>query len=76
MLSDDGVPLEQISRLVGHSGTTVTELIYRKQIRPVVDDGAAAMNRIVQHTGTRLRREILSRPQTTDGLVGRSAWSL
>ncbi len=53
-----------------------TELIHRKQIRPVVDDGAAAMNRIVQHTGTRLRREMLSRPQTTDGLVGRSAWSL
>ncbi len=49
MLSDDGVPLEQISRLVGHSGTTVTELVYRKQIRPVVDDGAAAMDRIFQH---------------------------
>jgi len=46
LLSDDGVPLERISRLVGHSGTTVTERIYRKQIRPVVDDGATAMNRI------------------------------
>jgi integrase len=46
LLSDDGVPLEQISRLVGHSGTTVTELVYRKQIRPVLDDGATAMNRI------------------------------
>ena len=30
----------EVSRLVGHSGTTVTELVYRKQIRPVVDDGA------------------------------------
>lgn len=46
LLSDDGVPLEQISRLVGHSGTTVTELVYRKQIRPVVDSGATAMDRI------------------------------
>ena len=45
-LSDSGVPVEQISRLVGHSGTTVTELIYRKQIRPVLDDGATAMDRI------------------------------
>lgn len=44
LLSDDGMPLEQISRLVGHSGTTVTELVYRKQIRPVVQDGATAMD--------------------------------
>jgi predicted transcriptional regulator len=27
-LVDAGVPLEEISRLVGHSGTTVTELVY------------------------------------------------
>jgi site-specific recombinase XerD len=52
LLSDDGVPLEQISRLVGHSGTSVTELVYRKQIRPVLDDGATAMDRIFGHTGT------------------------
>ena len=50
LLSDDGVPLEQISRLVGHSGTTVTEQVYRKQIRPVVDDGATAMDRIFGHS--------------------------
>jgi integrase len=50
LLSDDGVPLEQISRLVGHSGTAVTELIYRKQIRPVIDDGATAMDRIFRHS--------------------------
>jgi integrase len=46
LLSDDGMPIEQISRLVGHSGTSVTELIYRKQIRPVVEDGAVVMDRI------------------------------
>ena len=27
VLSDAGVPIEQISQLVGHSGTTVTELV-------------------------------------------------
>jgi integrase len=27
VLSDAGVPVEQISQLVGHSGTTVTELV-------------------------------------------------
>jgi integrase len=46
LLSDDGMSIEQISRLVGHSGTSVTELVYRHQIRPVVDDGATAMDRL------------------------------
>jgi hypothetical protein len=30
-LSDRGVPLEEISRLVRHSGTAVTEQVYRKR---------------------------------------------
>jgi integrase len=46
LLSDGGVPLEEISRLVGHSSTAVTEEVYRKQIRPVVQTGAVAMDRI------------------------------
>jgi integrase len=46
LLSDNGMPIERISRLVGHSGTSVTELVYRKQIRPVVEDGAVTMDRL------------------------------
>ncbi|MFI8343095.1 tyrosine-type recombinase/integrase [Streptomyces sp. NPDC085639] len=46
LLSDNGVPLEEISRLVGHSGTAVTEAVYRKQIRPVIQTGATAMDQI------------------------------
>lgn len=46
LLSDNDIPLEEISRLVGHSSTAVTELIYRKQIRPVIQSGAVAMDRI------------------------------
>lgn len=46
LLSDAGVPIEQISRLVGHSGTTTTETVYRKQIRPVITDGAEVMDRL------------------------------
>ena len=46
LLSDSGVPLEEISRLVGHSSTAVTELVYRHQIRPVVQTGAVAMDRL------------------------------
>jgi integrase len=40
LLSDNNVPLERISQLVGHKSTVVTELIYRQQIRPVRQDGA------------------------------------
>jgi integrase len=46
LLSDHGVPIEQISRLMGHNGTAVTELVYRHQLRPVVEHGAEAMDRI------------------------------
>ena len=46
LLSDNGMPLEEISRLVGHKSTVVTELVYRKQIRPVMQSGAEAMDRI------------------------------
>jgi integrase len=46
LMSDAGVPVEHIARLVGHSGTTTTETVYRKQIRPVLLDGAQAMDRI------------------------------
>src|SRR5215471_3432978 len=46
LLSDAEVPLERISRLVGHSSTTTTKTIYRKQIRPVIVHGADIMDRI------------------------------
>ncbi|MEV0445376.1 tyrosine-type recombinase/integrase [Streptomyces spectabilis] len=46
LLSDAGVPLEEISRLVGHSNQTTTETVYRKQIRPVIQTGATAMDGI------------------------------
>ena len=46
LLSDADVPIEQISRLVGRSSTTTTETIYRKQIRPVIVQGADVMDRI------------------------------
>jgi site-specific recombinase XerD len=45
--SDKGVPIEQIARLVGHTGgSAVTETVYRKQLRPVINEGAAAMNEL------------------------------
>ncbi|MFC0541933.1 hypothetical protein [Kutzneria chonburiensis] len=38
--------LEDIARLVGHSGTTVTETVYRHQLKPVMEEGAVVMDEI------------------------------
>lgn len=46
LLSDADVPIEQISRLVGHSSSITTETVYRKQMRPVMVHGADVMDRI------------------------------
>ena len=46
LLSDGGVPIEKIARLVGHSSTSTTERVYRHQIRPVVQSGAEVMDRL------------------------------
>ncbi|MEV0618586.1 tyrosine-type recombinase/integrase [Nonomuraea sp. NPDC050404] len=47
LLSADGVPVENIARLIGHAGgSAVTEKVYRHQIRPVIQDGATVMDRI------------------------------
>ncbi|MFI6741205.1 tyrosine recombinase XerC [Nonomuraea sp. NPDC050451] len=46
LLSAHDVPIEHISRLVGHTNTLVTEVVYRKQIRPVMQEGATVMDEI------------------------------
>lgn len=43
VMSEACVPLEAIARVVGHSSTKVTELVYRKQLRPVLTEGTAVM---------------------------------
>jgi integrase len=47
VMSSESVPIEEISRLVGHNNTQVTELIYRKELRPVIQTGAQAMNFVI-----------------------------
>ncbi|MFE9484659.1 tyrosine-type recombinase/integrase [Streptomyces spororaveus] len=57
LLSDHGVPIESIARLVGHSGSNTTERVYRKQIRPVITEGAEAMDEIFSRVhATRLSK--------------------
>jgi integrase len=51
VLSASGVRIEDISRLVGHSSTTVTETVYRHEILPVMQETATVMDLIFPATG-------------------------
>jgi integrase len=46
LLSASGVPVEEIARLAGHSSSRTTEVIYRKELRPVLVKGAEIMDEI------------------------------
>jgi integrase len=43
LMSAKGAHLEDIARLVGHSSTNTTELVYRKELHPVIMEGAEIM---------------------------------
>lgn len=45
-MSDSGVASERIADLVGHSTPNTTQTIYHKQFRPVVTQGAEAMDAV------------------------------
>jgi integrase-like protein len=64
LLSEAGVPLEQISRLVGHNGTRSPEAVCRKQLKPVVDDPDPAGSFV------RAGLEGINRPCTAQDRVG------
>jgi integrase len=46
IMGDNDVPIETIGDLVGHKGTSVTERVYRHQLKPVITKGATTMNTI------------------------------
>jgi integrase len=46
LMSDSGVLIEKIARLVGHSTSATTELVCRHQIRPVIQGGAQIMDEL------------------------------
>ena len=46
LLSASGVPVEEIARLAGHSSSRTTEVVYRKELRPVLVKGAEIMDQI------------------------------
>ena len=48
LMSISGVPVEEIARLAGHANTRTTEVVYRRELRPVLTTGAEAMDRLFQ----------------------------
>jgi len=46
LLSASGVPVEEIARLAGHSSSRTTEVIYRRELRPVLVKGAEVMDQL------------------------------
>jgi integrase len=53
LMSSSGVPVEEIARLAGHSNTRTTEVVYRRELRPVLTTGAEAMDRLFRPTAAR-----------------------
>ena len=49
LMSSSGVPVEEIARLAGHSNTRTTEVVYRRELRPVLTTGAEAMDRLFRN---------------------------
>ena len=46
LMSSSGVPVEEIARIAGHSSSWTTEVVYRRELRPILTTGAKAMDRL------------------------------
>jgi len=43
LMSHRGVSIEEIARLVGHASTRTTEVVYRRELRPVITTGPVGL---------------------------------
>jgi integrase len=50
LLSHRGVSIEEIARLAGHASTRTTEIVYRRELRPVITTGAEIMDQLFTET--------------------------
>ncbi|MGK5733782.1 hypothetical protein [Streptomyces sp. URMC 124] len=48
LLSDHGVPTEEIARILGRNGSATTEKVHGKQLHPVITAGAEAMDETIE----------------------------
>jgi hypothetical protein len=50
LLSYRGVSIEEIARLVGHASTRTTEIVYRRELRPVITTRAEIMDELFKES--------------------------
>jgi integrase len=50
LMSHHGASIEEIARLVGHATTRTTEIVYRRELRPVITTGAEIMDQLFTET--------------------------
>jgi integrase len=48
LMSHHGVSTEEIARVVGHASTRTTEVVYRRELRPVITTGAEIMDQVLK----------------------------
>jgi len=68
LMSDSGMPVEEIARLVGHSSSRITELIYRHELRPVLQSGSRVMDHVL---AAKPKRKVVRRRKSGQASVPR-----
>jgi integrase len=66
LMSHRGVSIEGIARLVGHASTRTTEIVYRRELRPVITTGAEIMDQLFAETYSRPHPDQDSHSQAAD----------
>jgi integrase len=61
LLSLGGLPVEEIARIAGHASTRTTEVVYRRELRPVITGGAQTVDRLLGQAALSMPK---SRPQS------------
>jgi integrase len=67
LLSHRGVSIEEIARLAGHASTRTTEIVYRRELRPVITTGAEIMDELfgASQATAPAKRAFTGTPETT-----------
>jgi len=52
LMSETGVPVEEIARLAGHTNSRTTELVYRHQLKPIMENGAEVLDHLFTSTAS------------------------
>ena len=66
LMSRHGVSIEEIAHLVGHTSTRTTEVVYRRELRPVITTGAEIMDEVSGKLG------VCSKPKVAETCTGQS----